>query len=250
MPKQKDNEIELRVAEAQTRDVGRGIARVDSEIISKMGWTTGDVVEIQGRKKTFALLWPAQSTDTGRGIIRIDGSTRNNAGVGIDDKVTAKRIEAEYAEEVTLAPTEALRITGGEEYLGQLLDGRVVGKGDEIAINVMNRRIDLVVTKIEPNTAVVIVNEGTQIVISEEVAKPQRNLPRVTYEDIGGLRGEVVKVREMIELPMKHPELFERLGIEAPKGVLLHGPPGTGKTLLAKAVANETNAHFISITGP
>ncbi|MHB2037601.1 MAG: CDC48 family AAA ATPase, partial [Nitrososphaerales archaeon] len=129
-------------------------------------------------------------------------------------------------------------------------DGRVVGKGDEIAINVMNRRIDLVVTKIEPNTAVVIVNEGTQIVISEEVAKPQRNLPRVTYEDIGGLRGEVVKVREMIELPMKHPELFERLGIEAPKGVLLHGPPGTGKTLLAKAVANETNAHFISITGP
>jgi len=250
LPKQKDNEIELRVAEAQTRDVGRGIARVDSEIISKMGWTTGDVVEIQGRKKTFALLWPAQSSDTGRGIIRIDGSTRNNAGVGIDDKVTAKRIEAAYAEEVTLAPTEALRITGGEEYLGQLLDGRVVGKGDEIAINVMNRRIDLVVTKIQPNAAAVIVNEGTQIVISEEVAKPQRNLPRVTYEDIGGLRGEVVKVREMIELPMKHPELFERLGIEAPKGVLLHGPPGTGKTLLAKAVANETNAHFISISGP
>jgi len=250
MAKPKDNEIELRVAEAQTRDVGRGIARVDSEIISKMGWTTGDVVEIQGRKKTFALLWPAQSSDTGRGIIRIDGSTRNNAGVGIDDKVTAKRIEAAYAEEVTLAPTEALRITGGEEYLGQLLDGRVVGKGDEIAINVMNRRIDLVVTKIQPNAAAVIVSEGTQIVISEEVAKPQRNLPRVTYEDIGGLRGEVVKVREMIELPMKHPELFERLGIEAPKGVLLHGPPGTGKTLLAKAVANETNAHFISITGP
>jgi len=250
LPKQKDNEIELRVGEAQTRDVGRGIARVDSEIISKMGWTTGDVVEIQGRKKTFALLWPAQSSDTGRGIIRIDGSTRNNAGVGIDDKVTAKRIEAAYAEEVTLAPTEALRITGGEEYLGQLLDGRVVGKGDEIAINVMNRRIDLVVTKIQPNAAAVIVSEGTQIVISEEVAKPQRNLPRVTYEDIGGLRGEVVKVREMIELPMKHPELFERLGIEAPKGVLLHGPPGTGKTLLAKAVANETNAHFISITGP
>ncbi|HVB12990.1 MAG TPA: CDC48 family AAA ATPase [Nitrososphaerales archaeon] len=250
MPKQKDNEIELRVAEAQTRDVGRGIARVDSEIISKMGFATGDVIEIQGRKKTFALLWPAQSSDTGRGIIRIDGSTRNNAGVGIDDKVIVKRIEAAYAEEVTLAPTEALRITGGEEYLGQLLDGRVVGKGDEIAINVMNRRIDLIVTKIHPDAPAVIVNEGTQIVISEEVAKPQRNLPRVTYEDIGGLRGEVVKVREMIELPMKHPELFERLGIEAPKGVLLHGPPGTGKTLLAKAVANETNAHFISITGP
>jgi transitional endoplasmic reticulum ATPase len=252
MPKRKDSNdvVELRVAEAQTRDVGRGIARVDSEIISKMGWTTGDVVEIQARKTTFALLWPAQPTDSGRGVIRIDGSTRNNAGVGIDDKVSVRHIEASYAEQITLAPTEPLRITGGEEYLGQLLDGRVIGKGDEIAISVMNRRIDLVVTKVEPNAPAVIVNEGTEIVISEEVAKAQRNLPRVTYEDIGGLRGEVVKVREMIELPMKHPELFERLGIEAPKGVLLHGPPGTGKTLLAKAVANESNAHFISLSGP
>ncbi len=250
MPKSKDNEIELRVSEALTRDVGRGIARVDPDVIEKMDWSTGDVVEIQGRKKAFALLWPGQATDSGRGTVRIDGNTRNNAGVGIDDKVKVKRIEVAYAEQVTLAPTEALRITGGEEYIGQLLEGRVVGKGDEIAISVMNRRIDLIVTKTEPNAQAVIVNEGTQIVISEEVAKPQRNLPRVTYEDIGGLRGEVVKVREMIELPMKHPELFERLGIEAPKGVLLHGPPGTGKTLLAKAVANETNAHFISLSGP
>lgn len=247
---QKENQIELRVAEALTRDVGRGIARVDPEIISKMGWETGDAIEIQGRKKTFALLWPAQESDTGRGIVRIDGSTRNNAGIGIDDKVIAKRIEATLAEQITLAPTEPLRITGGEEYLGQLLDGRILGKGDEIAISVMNRRIDLVVVRVEPNAEAVIVNENTEISISEEVARPQRNLPRVTYEDIGGLRSEVVKVREMIELPMKHPELFERLGIEAPKGVLLHGPPGTGKTLIAKAVANETNAHFISISGP
>jgi len=250
MVNKKDNEIEIRVAEAQTRDVGRGIARVDPEVISKMGWATGDAIEIQGRKKTFALLWPAQQVDSGRGIIRIDGSTRNNAGIGIDDKVVVKRIEASLAEHVTLAPTEPLRITGGEEYLGQLLYGRIIGKGDEIAISVMNRRIDLIVTRVEPNASAAIVNENTEISISEEVAKPQRNLPRVTYEDIGGLRGEIVKVREMIELPMKHPELFERLGIEAPKGVLLHGPPGTGKTLLAKAVANETNAHFISITGP
>ena len=132
----------------------------------------------------------------------------------------------------------------------QILDGRVVGRGDMIAISVMNRRIDLVVTKVEPDSRAVIVNDNTQVVISEEVAKPQRNLPRITYEDIGGIRNEVTKVREMIELPMKHPELFERLGIDAPKGVLLHGPPGTGKTLLAKAVANETNAHFISISGP
>lgn len=250
MPNKNEKEVELRVAESQTRDVGRGIARVDPDVISSQRWSTGDVIEIQGKKKTYALLWPAQGTDTGRGIVRIDGNTRNNAGVGIDDKVTVKRIEVAYAEQVTLAPTEPLRITGGEEYLGQLLEGRVIGKGDEIAISVMNRRIDLVVTKIEPNASAVIVNEGTEILISEEVAKPQRTLPRVTYEDIGGLRGEVVKVREMIELPMKHPELFDRLGIEAPKGVLLHGPPGTGKTLLAKAVAHESNAHFVSLSGP
>ncbi len=251
MVKEENNEkIEIRVAEALTRDVGRGIARVDPEIISKMGWVSGDAIEIQGKKSTFALLWPGQSADAGRGIARIDGNTRNNAGVGIDDKVIVRKTEAVYADQITLAPTEPLRITGGEEYLGQLLDGRVVGKGDIIAISVMNRRIDLVVTKVEPSSGATIVSENTEIVVSDEVAKPQRNLPRITYEDIGGLRNEIVKVREMIELPMKHPELFERLGIEAPKGVLLHGPPGTGKTLLAKAVANETNAHFISISGP
>ena len=252
MARQRDskNEVELRVAEALTRDVGRGIARIDPDVLSNLGWRTGDVIEIEGKKTTAALLWPAPQSDTGREIIRIDGSTRNNAGVGIDDKVVVRLTEGAYAERITLAPTEPLRISGGEEYLGQLLDGRVVVKGDIIAISVMNRRIDLVVTKVDPDSKAVIVNENTQISISEEPAAPQRNLPRVTYEDIGGLGSEVAKVREMIELPMKHPELFERLGIEAPKGVLLHGPPGTGKTLLAKAVATETNAHFISISGP
>jgi transitional endoplasmic reticulum ATPase len=249
---QKDskNEVEVRIAEALTRDVGRGIARVDPDIVSRMGWVSGDVIEIEGRKKTYALLWQGPQSDSGQNVVRIDGATRNNAGVGIDDRVTIRTTQAAYADRITLAPTEPLRITGGEEYLGQLLDGRVVGKGDMISIQVMNRRIDLVVTRVEPDSGAVLVNDNTQVVISEEVAKPQRNLPRITYEDIGGLRNEVTKVREMIELPMKHPELFERLGIEAPKGVLLHGPPGTGKTLLAKAVANETNAHFISISGP
>jgi transitional endoplasmic reticulum ATPase len=247
----KSGDIELRVAEAQSRDVGRGIARVDPQIISKMGWVSGDAVEIEGKRKTFALLWPGLQSDSGRGIIRIDGFVRNNAGVGIDDKVILRRSDAKLAESLTLAPTEPLRITGGEEYLSQLLDGRVVSKGDIVTINVMNRRIDLVVTRMIPGDGPGIVSENTQIEISEEVAKaPQRNIPRVTYEDIGGLRNEVVKVREMIELPMKHPELFDRLGIEAPKGVLLHGPPGTGKTLLAKAVASETNANFVTISGP
>jgi transitional endoplasmic reticulum ATPase len=261
MPKQNDNDnstrktkdsgIELRVAESQSRDVGRGIARVDPEIISRMDWTTGDAIEIEGKRKTFALLWPGVSSDAGRGLVRIDGYTRNNAGVGIDDKVTIRKSDAKPAEQITLAPTEPLRITGGEEYLAQFLDGRVVSKGDTITISVMNRRIDLVVTRIVPSVSAAIVSLNTQVEVSDQVAKPGiRNVPRISYEDIGGLRGEVVKVREMIELPMKHPELFVRLGIEAPKGVLLHGPPGTGKTLLAKAVAYETNANFISLSGP
>ncbi|MHB1908055.1 MAG: CDC48 family AAA ATPase [Nitrososphaerales archaeon] len=243
--------VELRVAEAQARDVGRGMARVDPSLINKMGWVSGDAIEIEGKRKTFALLWPGLASDAGKGIVRIDGYIRNNAGVGIDDRVTIRKSDAKPAEGITLAPTEPLRITGGEEYLSQFLDGRVLSHGDIVTLNVMNRRIDLVVTKMVPNVNAGIVGANTRIEISEEVAKPQaRNLPRITYEDIGGLRNEVVKVREMIELPMKHPELFDRLGIEAPKGVLLHGPPGTGKTLLAKALANETNAHFISISGP
>lgn len=247
----KNNEVfELKVAESLPRDVGRGVARVDPKIIEQTGWTSGDVIEIEGKRRTFALLWPAQPNDAGRGIIRIDGSLRNNAGVGIDDKVKIRKTEAHSAETITFAPTEALRIRGGEEYLAQMLDGRIVSKGDIVTINVMNRRIDLQVVKTTPTANAVIVGSNTQIELSDQVARPLRNLPRISYEDVGGLRGEIMKVREMIELPMKHPELFERLGIEAPKGVLLHGPPGTGKTLLAKAVANETNAHFITISGP
>ncbi|MDH2901398.1 MAG: CDC48 family AAA ATPase [archaeon] len=244
-------DVEVRVAESQARDVGRGIARIDPQVIEEMGWVSGDAIEIEGKRKTFALLWPGLSSDAGRGIIRIDGHVRNNAGVGIDDKVIVRKSDAKPAETITLAPTEPLRITGGEEYLSQFLDGRVVSRGDIVTINVMKRRIDLVVTKVVPSVKAAIVDLNTRIEISEQVAKPtERNLPTISYEDIGGLRNEIVKVREMIELPMKHPELFERLGIEAPKGVLLHGPPGTGKTLLAKAVANETNAHFISLSGP
>ena len=244
------NVVSLRVAEARSRDVGRGIARLDPEVMEKLGLTPGDVVEISGKRKTVAICWPGYGEDAGKGIIRIDGYTRNNAGVSIDEKVTVRKVEAKKAAKITLAPTEPLRIEGAEDYLAQLLEGRVVTRGDSIPIGIMGRKVDLTVTSVQPPAPAVIITADTQIIIGEKPAAAVREVPRVTYEDIGGLQEEIRKIREMVELPLKYPELFERLGVEAPKGVLLYGPPGTGKTLLAKAVANETNAAFFSISGP
>jgi transitional endoplasmic reticulum ATPase len=240
----------LRVADALQRDVGRGIARIDPKVVQELGLTSGDVIQIIGKRKTNALCWPAHEQDYGKGIVRIDGYLRNNAGVSIDDKVTIRKIDAKIAERLTLAPTEPLRIVGGEEYLSQLLEGRVLSRGDYVPINIMGRTVNLVVTNTSPPAEAVIVTEGTEVLVGEQVKEPIRAIPKISYEDIGGLRPVIQKVREMIELPLRHPELFERLGVEAPKGVLLHGPPGTGKTLLARAVASETNANFLSIGGP
>jgi transitional endoplasmic reticulum ATPase len=245
-----EKNLTLRVADAYQRDVGRGIARVDPKVVDELGLTSGDVIQIIGKKKTTALSWPGYESDSGKGTIRIDGYLRNNAGVSIDDKVTIRKIEAKIAQRVTLAPTEPLRIVGGEEYLSQILEGRVLARGDYVPISVMGRKIDLVVTSTTPTAEAVIVTEQTEVTVGEQVKEAPRAIPRIAYEDIGGLRPVIQKVREMIELPLRHPELFERLGVEAPKGVLLHGPPGTGKTLLAKAVASETNANFYSIGGP
>jgi len=230
--------------------VGRGIARIDPKVVQELGLTSGDVVQIVGKRKTNALCWPAHEQDYGKGIVRIDGYLRNNAGVSIDDKVTIRKIDAKIAERLMLAPTEPLRIVGGEEYLSQLLEGRVLSRGDFVPINIMGRTVNLVVTNTSPPAEAVIVTEGTEVLVGEQVKEPIRAIPKISYEDIGGLRPVIQKVREMIELPLRHPELFERLGVEAPKGVLLHGPPGTGKTLLARAVASETNANFLSIGGP
>lgn len=242
--------VTLRVAEARSHDVGRGIARIDPEVARKLGLTSGDVVEISGKRKTVALCWAGYSEDAGKGIIRIDGYIRKNAGVSIDEKVTVRKIEAKKASKITLAPTEPLRIEGAEDYLAQVLEGRVVTIGDYIPIGIMGRKVDLVVTSVQPPAPAVLITADTQIVLGEKPAAVVREIPKVTYEDIGGLQEEIKKIREMVELPLKYPELFERLGVEAPKGVLLYGPPGTGKTLLAKAVANETNAAFFSISGP
>ena len=240
----------LRVADALQRDVGRGIARIDPKVVEELGLTSGDVVQISGKKKTTALCWPAYQEDYGKGRVRIDGYMRKNAGVSIDDKVTVRKLDARVADKLTLAPTEPLRIVGGEEYLAQYLEGRVLSRGDYVSINIMGRKIDLVVTNTNPTAEAVIVTENTEIVVGEQVKEPPKAVPRISYEDIGGMRPVITKIREMIELPLRHPELFERLGVEAPKGVLLHGPPGTGKTLLARAVASETNANFHSLGGP
>ena len=245
------SEIILRVAEAPQNLVGRGIAVIDPKVIQDQGWQSGDVIEITGKKKAYAKVWPSQTVEYGRGLIRIDGFIRSSANVGIDERVNVRKVEAKQATSLTLYPTEPLRIVGAEGYLAQLMEGRVVSKGGVITINIMGRRVDLMITKVEPKADVVIVNRGTQVQFTDKAPKQATgNIPKVTYEDIGGLDREISRVREMIELPLKHPELFERLGVEAPKGVLLHGPPGTGKTLLAKAVANETNASFYHIGGP
>ncbi len=246
----KSSEITLRVAEAYYRDVGRGIARIDPEVMSKLGLQSGDVIEIIGKSSVPAIVWPGYPEDRGKGIIRIDGSLRNNAGVGIDDRVKIRKVEAKPAEKVTLAPTEPVRLMGGETYLLRLLEGRPIIRGQKIRVELFGHTLTFVVTATKP-AGVVIVSRNTTIELKEKpVEGVERAVPSVTYEDIGGLKRELRLVREMIELPLKHPELFQRLGIDPPKGVLLYGPPGTGKTLIAKAVANEVNAHFISISGP
>ena len=254
--KEKTKSATLKIAEvAEQRDVGRKIARIDPEIAERLGISSGDALELSSlRKKTTVLSWPARESDRGKGLIRVDGYTRNKLDVGINDTVDVIRVESKDARSITFAPTEPLRIVGGEEYLAEYLNGALMTKGDTVPINVMGQRIDLVVISTNPSGPV-IVNNSTKITVSEESAKAvqiskEGGVPSITYEDIGGIRNEVARVREMIELPLRHPELFKRLGVEAPKGVLLHGPPGTGKTLLAKAVANETNANFYTIGGP
>jgi transitional endoplasmic reticulum ATPase len=235
--------------------VGRKIARVDPKVAERLDITSGDALELSSLgKKTTVLSWPARSNDTGSGLIRVDGYTRNKLDIGINDQVEVKKVQSKEAKSITFAPTEPLRIVGAEEYLAEYLNGQLMTKGDTIPLSVMGQRIDLVVISTNPSGPV-IVTPSTKITVSEESAKAEQlskegGVPSITYEDIGGLGDAVGRVREMIELPLRHPELFKRLGVEAPKGVLLHGPPGTGKTLLAKAVANETNANFYTIGGP
>jgi transitional endoplasmic reticulum ATPase len=239
----------LKVLEAYTRDVGRGVARIDYESMDNLGASTGDVVEIKGKRRTVAKCLPLYPSDEGKGIIRIDGLVRNNAGVAIGDTVIVRKIKAVPAEKVIVAPLEAIPPID-ERYLADALESMPLVKGDNVMVPYFGGRLTFQVVAVQPaNAEAVIVTQKTVFHIAEK-GETIRGVPKVTYEDIGGLKEEIQKVREMIELPLRHPEIFEKLGIEAPKGILLYGPPGTGKTLLAKAVANESNAHFISISGP
>jgi transitional endoplasmic reticulum ATPase len=255
--KEPNNEkIILNVAEAISSDVGRRIARIDPKISEEYDFLSGDVLELSSTtEKATVLNWPAHREDFGKGLIRIDGYIRKKLDVSINERIEVKKVTAKDAQAITLAPTESLRIMGAEEYLLHILKGQLVTKGDNIPLGILGQRIDLVVVSTDPPNSPLIITESTKITILEESTfqtKQGKNgvVHKVTYDDIGGLKNELIKVREMIELPLRHPELFKRLGVEAPKGVLLYGAPGTGKTLLAKAIVNETNANFYSISGP
>ena len=247
----KNNQHYVKIKEAKPRDTGRGIARLDTQIAKTLGFTAGDAILINGTKKTACIMWPGYPEDTGTNTLRIDGTIRKNAGLGIDDKVTLQKTTAKPAKKLTLAPTEPIQIVGGEQYLSQILEGRVITRGDLIELNIMGRKVDLVVTKLSSTTEIALIQQTTIIQLSDKPTNAEEHKhPHITYEDIGGLKDEIKQVREMIELPLKHPELFDKIGIDPPKGVLMHGPPGTGKTLIAKAVANESNANFFTLSGP
>ena len=245
--------VEVTIKEAAREDAGRGIGRLSIDTMKALGLVSGDVVAIEGRQKAATLIWPGFPQDTGKAILRIDGSTRSNVGAGIDDKVRIRKTEAGYAKKVTIQPTQPIRLVGGEQYLGRLLRGRPVTEGQHVRVNILGNPLTFVIAKVAPK-GIAIVTENTEIELKETPYEPKEGKREVAgdihYEDIGGLDRELQLVREMIELPLRHPELFERLGIEPPKGVLLYGPPGTGKTLIAKAVANEVDAHFITLSGP
>ena len=224
------------------------MARLDYESMDVLGVSSGDIVEITGKRKSVAKCLPLYSSDEGKGIIRVDGLARNNTGVAVGDMVMLRKIKAVVAEKIIVAPLDAMPPID-ERYLTDSLENIPLVKGDNIMVPYFGGRLTFQVIGVTPVAGAVIVTSKTVFHIAEK-GESLRGVPQVAYEDVGGMSDELRKVREMVELPMRHPEIFEKLGVEAPKGVLLYGVPGTGKTLLAKAVANETNAHFTSISGP
>ncbi|PKO21440.1 MAG: AAA family ATPase [Chloroflexi bacterium HGW-Chloroflexi-1] len=244
--------IQLRIAEALSKDVGRGIARVDPVDIERLGAAIGEIVELRGKRTTVARLMPAYIEQRGKRLVQIDGIVRENAQAALDETIAVVKTAAQPGRSVVLAPVG--RVPAGANrmhasYIARLLEGMPAVTGDRLRVDLVGTRAqDYTVVDTQPK-GVVLIQAGTNVRIRGE-AQAERRAAAISYEDIGGLGREIQRIREMIELPLRYPEVFERLGIEAPKGVLLHGPPGTGKTLIARAVAYETNAHFISVAGP
>lgn len=245
-----NSEISLTVAEALQNDVGRGIVRIDERSMSRLGVTSGDIVGIEGKKKTAAIIWPLHLQDSGLNIIRMDGQIRQNSDSSLGGKIKLNKADVSPAEKIIIAPLKHEIKFGGDfsRHLKHRLLGRPLTNGDNLSIAILGQAIPFIAANTKPH-GVVQIQDTTEIEIKE---KPMRVVEAlaIRYEDIGGLRDEIGRVREMVELPMKHPELFDKLGIKPPKGLLLHGPPGTGKTLIAKAVASESNVYFIPLNGP
>ena len=244
----KDKPLTLKVAEASSKDVSRGMVRLDPASFKKIGVEVGDVVILKGKRETVAKVMPAYMEDRGNDLIRMDGITRENAGVGIDEKITITKSKFNPAHKVVVTPLTSMR-SYDARYIGSLLEGLPLLEGDTVRARLIGTRTqDFKVVSTMPS-GVVIIQSDTTINIQEKKGAGEARA-RISYEDIGGLGKEIRRIREMIELPLKYPQVFERLGIDPPKGVLLHGPPGCGKTLIARAVANETDAYFVTISGP
>ena len=248
MTKNNESVLKLKVTEALSKDVGRAFARMGPEDLKKLHISIGDIVEISGKRKTVCKAMPAYKELRGQCRVQLDGITRQNTGVGLDESVSIQKIGSRSAAKVTLAP---LTITPGDrdlKYIGSLLDGLPVVEGDRIRATLFGTRsADFKVESTTPKGPVLI-NPTTQLMIGK--VREEESGRVLSYEDIGGLKPQLQRIREMIELPLRYPEVFKRLGIDAPKGVLLHGPPGCGKTLIARAIAHETEANFFSINGP
>ncbi|HKZ00119.1 MAG TPA: AAA family ATPase, partial [Rhabdochlamydiaceae bacterium] len=252
MEKKGDNNMTLKVTEALPKDVGRAIARIDPEDMKALRVEVGEVVQIEGKRKTAAKVMPCYAADRGRKTVQIDGITRENAKIGLDEKLRIQKVGSQPAQRITLSPlttTGILQRDKDAKYIGSLIEGLPLTSGDKIRARLFGAKTcDFVVENTAPE-GVVLVSPATAIrVKTKETDKVEKT--KIAYEDIGGLGPQIHRIREMIELPLKYPEVFNRLGIEAPKGVFLYGPPGTGKTLIARAVANETDAYFLSISGP
>ena len=248
MTDQQETKLKLKVTEALSKDVGRAIARMGPEDLEKLGAAVGDTVEIVGKRQTVCRAMPAYKELRGQSRVQLDGLTRENAGAGIDEFIIIRKVSCAPAEKVVLSPAGVTLSDRDLKYIGGLLDGLSVVQGDRIRATLFGSRSAAFKVESTVPKGAVIINPITQLMIGK--AEEQAVAGAISYEDIGGLKSQLQRIREMIELPLRYPEIFGRLGIDAPKGVLLHGPPGCGKTLIARAIAHETEANFFSVSGP